>query len=211
MQDVEALVAAIQSRAWYPAAALGLTLLINAAKTASPALWDRIPQRLQYLPIVVLAGAGAFVDAWASGVNWQVALALAAYSLLAALAGIGAHHTAKRVNPGSAAALLLLCCAPLATGCAGSFEESRGSFKLTAAPRDAELCQDLDSAHRTYGAIGKTTAFLAGASGFATIPVESHDADVALAAGAVVAGAAAAGAVYLSESAAESWARECGR
>lgn len=114
----------------------------------------------------------------------------------------------------AAIALLGASCLLLAQGCAGSFEEAKlaglNDPRLAAAP-DVPRCHELDDAHRTWGAVGKSAAVLAGASGLATIPSPSEEADIALAGGALAAGAVAAGAIYVSESAGESWARECSR
>jgi len=104
-------------------------------------------------------------------------------------------------------------------GCAGSLERARADGAVLAAGVDraapeaeaarVDRCERLDRQHRTWGAVAKGVAVLAGASGLSTLPVDDPEAQTALAIGAVAAGAAAAGAVALSEGAAASWARDC--
>jgi hypothetical protein len=123
----------------------------------------------------------------------------------------------------TAACIILLAaaftaCASL-TGCAGSLEESRtaGMNARRAGAADAkasspERCQALDNRHQLAGMVGKGAAVLAGASGLAAIPVDDPDQRglrAGLAIGSVTAAAVAAGALFVSEAAADSWAREC--
>jgi hypothetical protein len=112
----------------------------------------------------------------------------------------------------------LLACSLLLVlvgGCAGSFEEARLAGLQAHSPTKAvavapsERCQSLDNQHRTWGGVAKVSAVMAGAQGLSAIPVEDKRARIGLAAGTAVTAAAAAGAEYLSEGAAESWAREC--
>ena len=107
--------------------------------------------------------------------------------------------------------LLLMIAALSLTACAGTFEEARlvQPERPVAAAREAGRCTELDDQHRLWGAVGKGSAVLAGASGLATIPIDSREGEIGLAAGAVGTAALAATAVYLSESAAESYVREC--
>lgn len=95
------------------------------------------------------------------------------------------------------------------SGCAGSFEEARAPHIKLGAPPLSERCQSLDSMHRTWGAGAKGSGFLAGMSGLATIPDESKEARIGLAAGAVAMGAVAVTSVFVSEDAATSFVREC--
>ena len=114
---------------------------------------------------------------------------------------------------------LVVVLALVVSGCAGSLERARADGALLAAgaaepdPGAAaarvERCERLDRQHRTWGAVAKGAAVLAGASGLSTLPVEDQEARAALAAGAITAGAAAAAAVAMSEGAAKSWARDC--
>ena len=97
--DITAIVQSIQAHAWYPAAAGVITLLLALFRRIAPATWDRLPRRWQWVPAVVLATLGAFVDGYAQGVPWRVALALAAYAALTAgMAAIGLAHAGKRVT-----------------------------------------------------------------------------------------------------------------
>lgn len=221
-QTLTDLLEALSTRAWYPFAAIGLTLLIAIGKRVAPFVWDRIPQAWQWVPIVAAAGAGAFVEAWSSGVGWQAAMGLALYTaLFGGMAGIGTHHTGKRVikklrklghSPTLPSLLALIVAVPLLNGCAGSYEEARFTPKskvTKAAPRDSDRCRSLDDQRRWWGGAAKGSAALAGSSGLAIIPSQSTELDTALAIGTGVSAAVAAAAVWLSESAAESWAREC--
>ncbi len=97
------------------------------------------------------------------------------------------------------------------SGCAGSFEEARLVSGQVGAVTDAnrERCQSLDDRKVVWGGIAKGSAVLAGASGLTAIPVDDHDAEAGLVAGAVVFSALAATSVYVSESAGVSWVEEC--
>jgi len=110
-----------------------------------------------------------------------------------------------------------LALALLLPGCAGSLEAARleGVAARRGLPLSAvgsapsDRCQSLDDTHRYAGGVGKTAAFLAGGEGLATIPVQDDKAKMWLALGVVVTGAAAAGAWWIAEDAASSWAAEC--
>lgn len=153
--DITAIVAAVEARAWYPAIAGAITLLLVLLRRVAPETWARLPRRWQWVPAVVLAALAAFADAATSGVTWRVALALTAYSVLSAgMTAIGLHHAAKRVVEGGpdatvpvgvepspaapdtpstlrsgAVGLVFMALGMLTvlslTGCAGTFEESR--------------------------------------------------------------------------------------
>jgi hypothetical protein len=101
----------------------------------------------------------------------------------------------------------------MGSGCAGSFEESRlaglDPQARAAAPPPTERCQSLDDQHRWLGGVAKGSAFLAGASGIATWPVDNERAELGLAIGAGVMGATAVTAEYLSSEAESAWVREC--
>jgi len=191
------------------------------SKSEAPTLWALLPAwcdittwpRLAQ-PIVpfILAGGPIVVAGFASdGID---ASELAA-AFWAGVEATGVYHLAKKAVPAPAvagkivAATLLL----LASGCAMSLEESKlaglDPQARAAAPHPSERCQSLDSQHRTWGGISKISAVLAGGSGISTIPAEDKTLRVGLAAGAAATAALAAGAGYLSESAATSWAREC--
>lgn len=74
-----------------------------------------------------------------------------------------------------------------------------------------DRCVQLDDRRMWTGAVAKGSAALAGVSGLATIPLEEGPAQTGVAIGGVVAAAVAAGAVYVSEGAGESWSRECAK
>jgi hypothetical protein len=96
----------------------------------------------------------------------------------------------------------------LCGGCAGSLEASR--HELGAAPASsAERCASLDNTRRTWGGVAKASAVLAGGAGVSTIPATDNKLETGLAISSVVVGAVAAAAVYVSEDAGNSWAREC--
>lgn len=99
MSEVDLIEKAVSERAWYPLAACVLTLVITLWRKAQPLVWERIPDRWQWVPATVLAGAGAFVDAEVSGKALVTALCLTFYSLFAgAMTAIGIAHTAKRIG-----------------------------------------------------------------------------------------------------------------
>jgi hypothetical protein len=113
--------------------------------------------------------------------------------------------------------MLVAIMALLLPACAGSLQSAADSSvagavrlpdgSLTADSR--ERCEQLSDRAQLWGGVSRGSAVLAGAQGIATIPVTSHDAQVALAIGAAVAATSAATASYLESSSAESWAREC--
>jgi hypothetical protein len=115
----------------------------------------------------------------------------------------------KSVGNAAKVALVLLVAFVL-SGCAGSFEESRGSVRV-GAPELSQRCIDLDDRHAFWGGTSKFAGALAGISGLAAIPVDSKEARIGLAAGGAFLGASAVGAMVISESAATAWARECAR
>ena len=160
--DITTIVQSIQAHAWYPAAAGVITLLLALFRRVAPTTWDRLPRRWQWVPAVALATLGAFVDGYAQGVSWRVALALAAYAALTAgAAAIGLVHVTKRVTgsgadggtPTDSAAppadppstlrsgavgLVFLALGLLGaltlSGCATTFEEARLAGATAAAP-----------------------------------------------------------------------------
>ena len=75
------LIAAIQSRAWYPALALGVTLLIAVWRVVQPAVWDKIPSKYKPVPALILTALTAFVTAFQSGEHWTVAVGIAIYTI----------------------------------------------------------------------------------------------------------------------------------
>ena len=98
-------------------------------------------------------------------------------------------------------------------GCAGRFEEARiagraARLQAPAAP-PTPYCLSLDSEHRTWDAIAKGGAVIAGAEGLAAIPIDDKTGRIVLAGGTVLAAAVTAVAVAVSDGAATSWARDC--
>jgi len=191
------------------------------SKSEAPTLWALLPAwcdittwpRLAQ-PIVpfVLAGGPIVVAGFASdGID---ASELAA-AFWAGVEATGVYHLVKKAVPASkvagtvVAATLLL----LVSGCAGSFEESRlaglNPQARASAPPQTERCRSLDDQHRWLGGVAKGSAFLAGASGIATWPVDNERAELGLAIGAGVMGATAVTAEYLSSEAESAWVREC--
>ena len=100
MEELSLLVEALQSRAWYPVAGIGVALLLKVLTLRSDWLFARLPQGVQWLPAAVLMVGGAFVDAFQAGANWQVAIGLALYAALSGTPmAVGTHHIGKRVVP----------------------------------------------------------------------------------------------------------------
>ena len=240
--DITTIVQSIQAHAWYPAAAGVITLLLALFRRVAPATWDRLPRRWQWVPAVLVATLGAFVDGYAQGAPWGVALALAGYAAVTAgLAAVGLVHVTKRVTgsgtdgstPADSAApptappstlrsgavgLVFLAIGLLGaltlTGCAGTFEEARlagapASAPAAPSPADVAYCRDLDSSRTTWGAVAKGSAALAGASGLATLPVDSERGRLALGGATLAVGAVSVVAVYVSESKGAAWVRDC--
>lgn len=104
---------------------------------------------------------------------------------------------------------LFLILALSSIGCAGSFEKARAPKRVGAAPPPSARCIDLDDRHAFWGGSSKFSAALSGASGLSAIPIEDENARIGLAVGGAVFAAVAVGAGFVSESASESWAREC--
>jgi hypothetical protein len=197
--------------------ATGAIALFQAYTGLGP---KQLPGHWRLLPSFLLTAVLLGIDCRTAGYTWPVTIGVAiiASAVIGAPAGKIVHDVAQRVGrrtlgrlvKTSAAALVLLSLG----GCAGSFEEARlaGLQARTAAKVavfPSERCVSLDNQHRTWGGVAKVSAVLAGAQGLSTIPVEDKTARIGLAAGTAVTAAAAAGAQYVSESAAESWAREC--
>lgn len=179
----------------------------------------RLPSWVQPFVPVVTTGVPVVLTQYESV---GIAAALLA-GLVAGLEAIGVYHAVGKVRKSMApsspdtlrAGSALLCLLALAaiTGCAGSFEEAKlagvsPQARAAAAPPSAR-CMSLDNQHRVWGAVGKGTAVLAGAEGLSTIVTDNEKLQTGLAIGALATGAISATAVYVSEDAATSWAREC--
>lgn len=101
MQEINLIVEALQSRAWYPVAGIGVALVLKVLTIRTDWLFSVLPQKLQWLPAAVLMVGGAFVDAYQSGASWPVALGMAAYAAIAGTPmAVGTHHLGKRFLPG---------------------------------------------------------------------------------------------------------------
>ena len=110
--------------------------------------------------------------------------------------------------------LVLLLGALTLSGCAGTFEEARLAGPAAAAPAvpspsDVAYCRELDSSRTTWGAVAKGSAALAGASGLATLPVDSERGRLALGGATLAVGAVSVVAVYVSEAQGAAWVRDC--
>jgi len=213
-----------------------VTLLFGArviAKSEGPTLWPILPKwldvttwseagwsgRLAQVALTsVLAGGTVMAAALADGQLTETELKAAGMAILEAF---GIYHGAKNLASGvklpkaSAKTTLpsIVLLALLLGGCAGSFEEAKlagmDPQARAAAPPPTEHCISLDSQHRTWGGVAKVSAVVAGAEGLSSIPVDDQKVRIGLAAGTAAAAALAAGAAYVSEDAAASWAREC--
>ncbi len=120
-----------------------------------------------------------------------------------------------------AGAVLTFAIGTVICGCAGSLENAhaRGARARAVVEKaglgvilpQAEECATLDQEHRTWGAVAEIAGVLAGAGGVSTIPIpeDQKATRVAVATSAIVLGAVAATAVWISQDAAASWARDC--
>lgn len=102
MTETETLIALIESHAWYPLAAALITLTLRLWTHLPASIVERLPvlpREWQWVPPVVIALAGGFTEAAATGVPLWQALVLAAYAgVSGGMAAIGIHHTAKRIE-----------------------------------------------------------------------------------------------------------------
>ncbi len=110
--------------------------------------------------------------------------------------------------------LVVLLGALTLSGCATTFEEARLAGAPAAAPAapspaDVAYCRELDSSRTTWGAVAKGSAALAGASGLATLPVDSERGRLALGGATLAVGAVSVVAVYVSEAQGAAWVRDC--
>lgn len=92
-QDI---IQAIETRAWYPLAAMLITAAIALWRRVAPQIFERIPARWQWLPAVLLNAGAAFVEASQSGLAWSVALVMAVYAaMVGGTVSVGTHRIAK--------------------------------------------------------------------------------------------------------------------
>jgi hypothetical protein len=183
-----------------------------------PGKWSAVPALVLTIGLLAVFAMDQGLTPWwlvasVAVINGSVAGAGANVVHVGAQAVGGKSRRARKAGKTTVASFLLL--SVLVVGCAGSFEEARlaglraRSPDKSVAVAPSERCQSLDNQHRTWGGVAKVSAVLAGAQGLSAIPVDDKTARIGLAAGTAVTAAAAAGAEYLSEGAAESWAREC--
>jgi hypothetical protein len=97
----------------------------------------------------------------------------------------------------------LLLIALLCSGCSG------GLVRPAASPDP--YCVALDKDHRTWGALAKFSAALAGTGGLATLPIDPDEktARVTVGVSAAALAAFAAAAIYVEQDAATTWATRC--
>lgn len=215
---------------WLPLAALVVGFLVRLLKSDT-ALPITVPSQWRATAALVLGSVGGVLDSLIEGVDMKTAITTGISAALVAIAGhlvvieglfkgkeIGLGPLMKKDNDddqdppskGPRIHLALVFLVLLLPGCAGSFEEARfAGGRVGAAPEKVERCSSLDSTHRTWGGVAKTSAALAGASGLSTIATDDQRLDTGLAIGAAAAGAVAVGAEFVSQDAAASWAREC--
>ncbi len=152
-----------------------------------------------------------------AAVNRGFLTAEQAVAMAGLLATLGSGVTQRMAPPkkGPPKSVTMSTCAFIAivmllTGCSATLNGQRMvNGKLGAAPPPSEYCRSLDNSHRTWGAFAKGSALLAGASGFATMPVDGATEEKALAYASLGAAAVTAVAVFVSEGAAASHARDC--
>lgn len=99
MTEIETIVRAAESRAWYPLFGGVLTLALALFKKVAPDTWDSLPTRWQWTPVVGASFAGGFVEAFSRGLSWHVAIVMAFYAAVTTgVASVGIHHVGKRVG-----------------------------------------------------------------------------------------------------------------
>jgi hypothetical protein len=127
LENIPSLIEAVQARAWYNVVGFAVVILLAVVRSAPWAalLFEAIPDRVKWLPAVVLSGLSSGVLSWQAGDTWQVALG----TLLFVMAtggplAVGLHRVAKEAKPklprgGSGIAVLCLVLgSPLLSGCA---------------------------------------------------------------------------------------------
>lgn len=99
MPDIDVLIAAIQSRAWWPVVGLGAAVLLAALRTVLPVYWESIPTKWKPLPALVLVALAALADAYARGDTIPVAVSMVLLQVLTAWpTAIGAADAALRLS-----------------------------------------------------------------------------------------------------------------
>jgi hypothetical protein len=121
------------------------------------------------------------------------------------------HGFLNKIDP---MILALAVALPMLTGCAGTLEETRGQVRMShlvgvqTAARDAIICRNISSKERIWTGVAVGGTFLAGASGIALFPVESHTQEQILKASIIGAGLGAGVGLVEQQSYAREWQRE---
>lgn len=99
MPDLDVLIAAIQSRAWWPVVGLGAAVLLSALRTVLPVYWESIPTKWKPLPALVIVALAALADAYARGDTIPVAVSMVLLQVLTAWpTALGAADAALRLS-----------------------------------------------------------------------------------------------------------------
>jgi hypothetical protein len=99
MPDIDVLMGAIQARAWWPVVGLVAALVVQLARLALPAYWDRIPTRWKPVPALVLVALATVADCYARGDTWPTAIGVAVFQLATAWpVAVGGADAALRLS-----------------------------------------------------------------------------------------------------------------
>jgi hypothetical protein len=145
------LITAIQNRAWWPVVGIACTLLLGAFRTVAPNIWASIPTRWKPLPAILVIIIASVVDAFSSGVTWQVALVMVALqTATGAPTAVGMADTILRLSGGKQPSLASI--APVAlvlmlSGCA-FLRKTAPEAAGAAASRATLVCQALKGSDR---------------------------------------------------------------
>ena len=107
------------------------------------------------------------------------------------------------------AAAAVFFIATMLTGCAGSLGQNRSEWPGWHS--DVEYCRRLDDRAATWGTIGKGSVVLSSGTGLSTLPIDPGDKTLRLSLAGASLGFAAlsVAALYASDAASDSWARDC--
>jgi hypothetical protein len=107
MEDLATqLIAAIQSRAWWPVVGIAAALLVGVGRNVLPSYWASIPSQWKPLPAGALVLLAAVADAFTAGLTWQVALVMVAAQVATAWpTAVGAADAALRLTGNKAPSL----------------------------------------------------------------------------------------------------------
>lgn len=182
------------------AIAVAILTALSRVLPATKPLWDRLGKAKVFPPIAIVL-VGYALQGLTTG-DWLTGLELMVGSIVALLAP-GVEEAG-----GKAAVLALLFVGAFgASGCVGTFEESRMTARLATVSGETR-CQDLSDRQAAFGAISLASATLAAPTGLAAIPVTDDGARSALIAGSVILAANAAATGLVADSAGKSWASE---